>query len=71
MLVSRLLLPFHARPALTARHSLEKETRRRATPWRMLEHPWIMEMQAKKVDMVKFLTQVWKWTDQPAATKAA
>jgi mitogen-activated protein kinase kinase len=32
----------------------------------MLEHPWVMEMETKKVDMVKFLTQVWKWSDPKA-----
>ncbi|KAI9806256.1 MAG: hypothetical protein M1825_006371 [Sarcosagium campestre] len=31
--------------------SLEKESTRRATPWRMLEHPWMIEMRNKKVNM--------------------
>jgi mitogen-activated protein kinase kinase len=42
---------------------LEKEQNRRATPWRMLEHPWIMEIKAKKVNIEKFLKQVWDWKD--------
>ncbi|KAK6335312.1 Protein kinase C signaling pathway involved MAPKK protein [Orbilia javanica] len=42
---------------------LEKDTARRASPWRMLEHPWIVEMQKKKVNMHKFLAQVWDWKD--------
>ncbi|RVX69995.1 hypothetical protein B0A52_06166 [Exophiala mesophila] len=42
---------------------LEKEPPRRATPWRMLEHPWMTEMKAKKVSMSSFLTQVWDWKD--------
>ncbi|KAI5816741.1 kinase-like domain-containing protein [Pyronema omphalodes] len=40
---------------------LEKDTARRASPWRMLEHPWIMEMKNKKVNMANFLAQVWDW----------
>lgn len=43
--------------------SLEKEASRRATPWRMLEHPWMEEMHSKKVNMVHFLKQVWDWKD--------
>lgn len=40
---------------------LEKEPPRRATPWRMLEHPWMVEMKSKKVNMQHFLEQVWGW----------
>ena len=43
--------------------SLEKDCPRRATPWRMLEHPWMLEMKAKKVNMAHFLKQVWDWKD--------
>jgi mitogen-activated protein kinase kinase len=43
--------------------SLEKEPPRRATPWRMLEHPWMVEMKSKKVSMSTFLRQVWDWKD--------
>ncbi|KAF2712856.1 Pkinase-domain-containing protein [Pleomassaria siparia CBS 279.74] len=42
---------------------LEKDCPRRATPWRMLEHPWMVEMKAKKVNMEHFLKQVWDWKD--------
>ncbi|SLM41258.1 map kinase kinase [Lasallia pustulata] len=42
---------------------LEKEPPRRATPWRMLEHPWMVEMRGKKVNMELFLKQVWDWKD--------
>ncbi|KAF7506545.1 hypothetical protein GJ744_011691 [Endocarpon pusillum] len=42
---------------------LEKEPPRRATPWRMLEHPWMVEMKSKKVSMATFLRQVWDWKD--------
>ncbi|OCK96021.1 MAP kinase [Cenococcum geophilum 1.58] len=42
---------------------LEKEPPRRASPWRMLEHPWMVEMKAKKVNMEHFLKQVWDWKD--------
>lgn len=40
---------------------LEKSPARRATPWRMLEHPWIVEMKGKRVNMEAFLSQVWDW----------
>ncbi|GCB22085.1 MAP kinase kinase MKK2/SSP33 [Aspergillus awamori] len=33
---------------------LEKEPPRRATPWRMLEHPWMLDMKNKKVNMANF-----------------
>ncbi|KAK2812610.1 serine/threonine protein kinase [Emmonsiellopsis sp. PD_5] len=42
---------------------LEKEPPRRATPWRMLEHPWMLEIKNKKVNMAHFLKQVWDWKD--------
>ncbi|KAF2403602.1 kinase-like protein [Trichodelitschia bisporula] len=42
---------------------LEKDPPRRATPWRMLDHPWMVEMRAKKVNMAHFLKQVWDWKD--------
>ncbi|RHZ65883.1 hypothetical protein CDV55_104218 [Aspergillus turcosus] len=42
---------------------LEKEPPRRATPWRMLEHPWMLDMKNKKVNMANFVRQVWGWQD--------
>ncbi|KAJ5587033.1 MAP kinase kinase MKK2/SSP33 [Penicillium hispanicum] len=42
---------------------LEKEPPRRATPWRMQEHPWVQDMRHKKVNMANFVTQVWDWKD--------
>ncbi|MCJ1307125.1 Protein kinase C signaling pathway involved MAPKK protein [Agyrium rufum] len=42
---------------------LEKEPGRRAAPWRMLEHPWMVEMKSKKVNMERFLREVWNWKD--------
>lgn len=48
---------------LTDSPSLEKEASRRATPWRMLEHPWMVEMKDKNVNMEHFLVQVWDWKD--------
>ena len=35
----------------------------------MLEHPWMVEMKSKRVNMEKYLTQVWGWneTTEPAA----
>lgn len=29
----------------------------------MLEHPWMVEMQSKKVNMERFLREVWDWKD--------
>lgn len=29
----------------------------------MLEHPWMVEMKGKKVNMAHFLKQVWDWKD--------
>ena len=45
-------------------HSLEKEPLRRASPWRMLEHPWMIEMRAKRVNMAHFLATVWGWEEK-------
>lgn len=52
--------------------SLEKDPSRRATPWRMLEHPWMKEMRTKRVNMSRYLSQVWGWNEQEteAAQKA-
>ena len=45
-------------------NSLEKQPDRRATPWRMLEHPWMVEMKTKRVNMTQFLKTVWDWQDE-------
>lgn len=50
----------------TYRHSLEKEPSRRATPWRMLDHPWMVEMRSKRVNIPKYLSKVWGW-EEPVA----
>ncbi|KAJ5217878.1 MAP kinase kinase MKK2/SSP33 [Penicillium citrinum] len=42
---------------------LEKEPPRRATPWRMLDHPWVQDMKNKKVNMANFVKQVWDWKE--------
>lgn len=47
--------------------SLEKEPSRRASPWRMLEHPWMIEMRSKRVNMAHFLATVWAWEEKPIA----
>ncbi|KAF4506861.1 hypothetical protein G6O67_006899 [Ophiocordyceps sinensis] len=46
---------------------LEKQPNRRASPWKMMEHPWMVEMQSKRVNMVKYLSYVWGWDEQRAA----
>lgn len=48
-------------------HSLEKDAPHRASPWRMLEHPWMVEMRAKRVNMAHFLATVWGWEETPEA----
>ena len=58
-----LFFTTHIEFFLSRQYSLEKEPARRATPWRMLEHPWMVEMQSKKVNMQHFLAQVWDWKD--------
>ncbi|KAK3357163.1 map kinase [Lasiosphaeria hispida] len=45
---------------------LEKDPNRRASPWRMLEHPWMVEMRSKRVNMSRYLSQVWGWDEQVA-----
>ncbi|KAL2159551.1 hypothetical protein VTH06DRAFT_2119 [Thermothelomyces fergusii] len=51
---------------------LEKEPARRASPWRMLEHPWMVEMAAKRVNMRRYLAQVWGWDEyEPQASQKA
>ena len=47
----------------TTLYSLEKEPPRRATPWRMMEHPWMLDAKNKKVNMGAFLKQVWAWSE--------
>ena len=43
--------------------SEEKDGAKRATPWRMLEHPWMVEIRSKRVNMASFLKTVWDWKD--------
>ncbi|KAI1006627.1 Mitogen-activated protein kinase kinae [Podosphaera aphanis] len=43
---------------------LEKVPSRRASPWRMLEHPWMIEMHSKRVHMAHFLATVWGWEEK-------
>ena len=63
-------LPFaHANP--TAYCSLEKDPRRRGNPWRMLDHPWMVEMRAKRVNMCRYLSKVWGWDDAEAGPEGA
>jgi len=63
MLVRRPHCFTHSNTSLTVSYSLEKEPPRRATPWRMLEHPWMLDMKNKKVNMANFVKQVWDWSD--------
>lgn len=29
----------------------------------MMEHPWMVEMKTKRVNMEKYLSQVWGWDE--------
>ena len=29
----------------------------------MLEHPWMLEIKSKRVNMASFLKRVWDWSD--------
>jgi mitogen-activated protein kinase kinase len=40
---------------------LEKEVERRPSPEQIMEHPWVAHMQKKKVDMEKWIGEVWGW----------
>ena len=33
----------------------------------MLEHPWMVDMRPRRVNMVKYLSSVWGWEDVGAA----
>lgn len=43
--------------------SLERDSHRRPPPSVMLGHAWMVEMSKKKVNMAKFLQQVWNWSE--------
>jgi mitogen-activated protein kinase kinase len=34
----------------------------------MLEHPWMVEMRSKRVNMVKYLSFVWGWDEKQVKT---
>lgn len=36
----------------------------------MMEHPWMVEMKTKRVNMVKYLSFVWGWDNEAAPTAA-
>ncbi|KAB5558421.1 kinase-like domain-containing protein [Coniochaeta sp. 2T2.1] len=50
---------------------LEKDPNRRASPWRMLDHPWMAEMRTKRVNMGRYLSQVWGWDEEINPAPAA
>ncbi|KAK3340132.1 putative MEK1 protein [Neurospora tetraspora] len=43
---------------------LEKDPNRRASPWRMLDHPWMLEIRSRRVNVARFLATVWGWEDE-------
>ena len=63
-MITQLLLLFYLETDHPSFYSLEKEPARRATPWRMLEHPWFQEYKNKRSNVRKFLAAVWQWNDE-------
>ncbi|CAE6492540.1 unnamed protein product, partial [Rhizoctonia solani] len=43
----------------------------RPTPGQMLEHPWIQESIARKLDMSKWIREVWGWEKPPKAKRTS
>jgi hypothetical protein len=37
----------------------------------MLEHPWMVEMRAKRVNMGRYLSKVWGWEEAEAGVEGA
>jgi mitogen-activated protein kinase kinase len=37
----------------------------------MMEHPWMVEMKTKRVDMERFLKTVWGWKDDDETVPAS
>lgn len=37
----------------------------------MMDHPWMIEMRSKRVNMAKYLSQVWGWDDSKDKSEAA
>jgi len=35
----------------------------------MLDHPWMVEMRTKRVNMSRYLSQVWGWDEKESAAK--
>jgi mitogen-activated protein kinase kinase len=35
----------------------------------MLDHPWMVEMRSKRVNMAKYLSQVWGWDNTETAAE--
>jgi mitogen-activated protein kinase kinase len=50
--------------------SLRIDAATRPTPREMLQHPWIQESMARKLDMAKWIREVWGW-EKPQKSKRA
>lgn len=37
----------------------------------MMEHPWMVDMRSKRVNMVKYLSYVWGWDEQRPPQESA
>lgn len=66
MLVSLITVAFEELRLANECNSLERDPTRRASPKKMLEHPWMVDMRSKRVNMVKYLSFVWGWDDAGA-----
>ncbi|CAE7228988.1 unnamed protein product [Rhizoctonia solani] len=50
---------------------LRIDASQRPTPGKMLEHPWIQESIARKLDMSKWIREVWGWEKPPKSKRAS
>lgn len=57
--------------SLRSLYSLTVNPVSRPTPGEMLKHPWLVEQQGKKVNMEKWIAQVWGWDLSPSSTTSA
>ncbi|KAH7322339.1 kinase-like domain-containing protein [Rhizoctonia solani] len=53
------------------KQSLRIDAATRPTPRQMLEHPWIQESMARKLDMAKWIREVWGWEKPPKSKRTS
>ncbi|CAE6455563.1 unnamed protein product [Rhizoctonia solani] len=53
------------------KQSLRIDAATRPTPREMLQHPWIQESMARKLDMAKWIREVWGWEKPPKSKRTS